>query len=226
MNVDPGIAGFLAVLVALAAVGAWSVRRRRAAERVLAERGYREVSAAPESLMRRVAARLGGEPRRIWQHERSPDRWVIELLPRAEDEESTARIVVTAPLAEAFGGCLLFRSWQGASPDHQPGRLGTRLLEFGDARLEGLARLADPNRWLHGERSGYLAYAEQAFDLETRLPERVLARLPALADTASSLLMEGHELLLQAPFGKASQALDALATLVARLDEERRPQAG
>ena len=217
MTFDPGIAGFLLLFAAMAVFAAWRASRRRHALRTLLARGYREVPTPPGDLIKLIEEQLGGEPQHAWQ--RAEREWAIELLPRAEDEESTARIVVTTPLAITFDGRLLLRAWQGASPEGLPGRMGTRVLEFGDERLAGLVRVPDPDRRLHGAGCGYLAYAEPAFDLESRLPDAFLARLPRLAGTVTSLLLKGPDLLLQAPFDKVAPALDAVTELAARLSD-------
>ncbi len=217
MNIDTGIVGFLALLGIMTAFGAWHVSRARRAQRMIESRGYHPASAPPADLVRLIAAHLGGQPRRAWR--RDGRCWAIELLPRAEDEESTVRIVVTAPIATPFDDHLLLRSWQGASPEHLPGRLGTRLLEFGDERLAGLVRVPDPNGRLQGDGGGYLAYAEDAFELDSRLPDGFLERLPNLAKTAWSLVLSGPDLLLQAPFGRAAKAIDAVTELAARLND-------
>lgn len=217
MNIDSGIAGFLVLLGAMAAFAAWHVSRTRHAQRILSARAYRQASSVPAELALLIAERLGGQPRNAWQ--RNDGCWAVELLPRAEDEDSTARIVVTAPLATPFDGCLLLRSWQGASPERLPGRLGTRVLEFGDERLSGLVRVPDPQGRLHGDGVGYLAYAERAFELESRLPDGFLERLPDFAGTAWSLLLNGPHLLLQAPFGSVAKAVDAVTELAERLGD-------
>jgi hypothetical protein len=217
LTFDPGIAGFLLLLGAMAVFAAWRASRRRHALRTLSARGYREDQAPPGDLIKLIEEHLGGEPQHAWQ--RAERAWAIELLPCAEDEESTVWIVVTAPLATAFDGRLLLRAWQGASPERLPGRLGTRVLEFGNERLAGLVRVPDPGRRLHGAGCGYLAYAERAFDLESRLPDAFLARLPRLAGTVTSLVLNGPDLLLKAPFDKVAPALDAVTELATRLSD-------
>ncbi len=217
MNIDPGIAGFLLLLGAMATFAAWHASRGRHAQRIISARGYREASTLPTDLAQLIADRLGGQPRKAWQ--RADGCWAIELLPRAENDDSTLRIVVTAPLASPFDDCLLLRAWQGASPERLPGRLGTRVLELGDDRLTGLARVPDPHGRLRGDGVGYLAYTERPFELESRLPDGFLERLPDCAGMASSLVLSGPDLLLQAPFSRVAKAIDAVSELAARLSD-------
>ena len=90
MSFDPGIAGFLLLFAAMAVFAAWRASRRRHALRTLSARGYREVPTPPGDLIKLIEEHLGGEPQKAWQ--RAERAWAIELLPRAEDEESTAWI--------------------------------------------------------------------------------------------------------------------------------------
>jgi hypothetical protein len=215
MNLDPGIAGFLAMLVGLAGFAAWRAGSGRHAMRCIRARGYVETPELPSELVALLARRFGGESRRFWR--RDERHWAVELLPRAEEEESTLRFVVTAPLKIPYDGCLLLRAWQGVDPKRLPGRLGVGLLEFGDERLTGLRRLPDPHRRLGGDGTGYLAYAEAETGLEALLPEAFLDRLPALAQTVWALVISGSDLLLLVPFDKAEAAFVAAPDLAARL---------
>ncbi len=216
MNVDPGILGFLALLAALAMLALWSARRARSAERFIVTQGYRAAAHPPAALMQLVSDRLGGEATRVWS--KNARDWVLELLPRPEDDESTLRIVVTVPLETPFDGCLLLRAWQGAAPDRLPGRLGAGLLELGDARLAGLQRLPDPDRRLAREGSGYLAYAGSAITLEAELSGAFLDRLPSLAQTVWTVVVSGTDLLLLAPLARAREALAAAQELAVLWD--------